>query len=952
MSHLSRVDKLLLGTLLPLFLIVFTLHVREAARTGIAQAPFFAAPDGDERGYPQIGGPRLEHGVDRSGLRVGDLLIRVGDVDLRGYGYFGFDAVVVEQAGLSLRTPLLYERDGVRGATELELLPYPQPFARIPFLLGAAVVGTIVLLRAPRSRHSRLVFTATLSLAIFELHFFGGSRWQSYASLILFNFGGGVAMWALIRWMIEFPVEVPDSDRLSPAWAWIGVVFVLVRINYLLGGPIPSETVPAVALATDAIFMLTMISILTWNTLHATAVGRRRSKWFLFGGYVTVVPMLLGLFLSLVEVPGFEHFETLPYVMLLGAVFPLSMLVAIIRYDLFDIDRIVSSAASYSLAVAAVLAVLVATAPTLIGAVSQSLGLGEQATSGLLGAALLVVAVPLGRVVRTRIDQLAFPERRRRETGFRQLFVDLSECNDASELVRFLGDRVQGLLDPECAFVLVRSKAELAPLLPSSAPSLLTLPARGRLALELESHPTPRLMNDAALTRLDAKECDALSEAGVRLVVPLRQGKELVALLCIGEQRSGDIYTSADLTLLGAAAEKARSELDRLRDVSSLELERVRSAELAALKEEAEQANLAKSRFLAAASHDLRQPLHALGLFVDRLGARVSGEEASDLVDKIRTSTDSLNDMFTTLLDMSRLDAGAVAPDVVPVDVDRQFARLDSEFGPLAREKGIVFEVQSDGLTALTDPQLLARILQNLVSNAIQYTERGRVSLVARRLDDDIEIDVTDTGVGIPAERRREIFEEFVQLDSEGLGRAGIGLGLSIVDRLVRVLGHRIALESTPGRGTRFTLSLPASAESAPRPPLLDTRNPTALDGARVVVVDDDLAVLNATRATLQDWGCSVVVATNTEDALEGIEQRGKPDAILADYRLQRGETGTLAIERIRKAVGRSVPAAVVTGDSTPEILAELADRNLEHVAKPLTPIALRALLTELLQNN
>lgn len=253
-----------------------------------------------------------------------------------------------------------------------------------------------------------------------------------------------------------------------------------------------------------------------------------------------------------------------------------------------------------------------------------------------------------------------------------------------------------------------------------------------------------------------------------------------------------------------------------------------------------------------------------------------------------------------------------------------------------------------------SDPQLLARIVQNLLSNAIRYTEQGSVTLEARRGGTDVEISVSDTGPGIPAESQSEVFREFVQLDSERAGREGIGLGLSIVDRLAKTLGHEIALESEAGSGTRFSLTLQAAPSTEIRPRSqagsMTGSKITSLEDTKVVVIDDDTAILEATRATLESWGCSVVLATSADDALEGIALRGEPDAILADYRLRSSETGALAIERIRKAIGRPVPAAIISGEMTPEVLSELDDLGLVHVAKPAAPITLRAILTELLR--
>lgn len=965
MSRLSRADKILLFTLTPLFVVVFSLHLREAGRTGIAQAPFFAAPAAESGGYPLIGGPRLEHGVDRSGLRVGDRLIRVGDVDLAGYGYLGFDAIVVEQAGLAARAPLVYERDGERQTIELQLVPYPQPYMRVPFLLSLAMMGLFVLLRAPGIRDSRLVFVAAMSFAIAELHFFGGSRWQSYASLLLFNFGGGIAIWAIIRWLIAFPAEVPESKRLSPALAWLGLLFVFMRLNYILGGPIPTQLIPRATLASDALFACLFIGIISWNTVHAPAVGRRRAKWLLLGAYIALSSILLSLVPSFIEVEGVEYFQSLPYGMLLGAAFPLASLVAILRYDLFDIDRILTSTAAYSIAFAGAILVLITAAPTVTAVLSRSMGVAEQTTLALLAVALIVVFAPLGRLVRAGVDRVVLPEQRLRESGFQRLFVDLADCSSADETLGLLRARVDALLEPEFAVLMIRQDGIFASSDPNS--SLGTLPARGRLAIGLEAHPRPLSSVDRSLqqrlAQLTDDERNALEGRGVCVIVPIRCGKDLIALLCIGAARSGDIHTPTDLTLLAAAAERAGAELVRLEGAESLERERVRSSELATLKEQAEQANLAKSRFLAAASHDLRQPLHALGLFVDHLEEGVKGEAAGELVAKIRQSTGALTDMFTTLLDLSRLDAGAVHPELCDVDVDALFARFESELAPQAFAKGLDFVAYAPGGHVRSDPQLLARIIQNLLANAIRYTERGRVELSAREVAGDMEIAVADTGPGIPVEEHKRVFEEFVQLgvqdrrknaseNASGNARGkGIGLGLSIVDRLSRVLGHPLSLDSSSS-GSRFTLRVPRSSVSgavpAPDNGSLTNGSLADLSGTRVLVVDDDLAILDAMRTTLRGWGCSVILAASVEDALAGIEQRGEPDVILADHRLQGGTTGVETIGEIRRVVGRQVPAAVITGETTR--LGELAGRDLVHMTKPVSPLTLRATLAELIR--
>lgn len=376
-------------------------------------------------------------------------------------------------------------------------------------------------------------------------------------------------------------------------------------------------------------------------------------------------------------------------------------------------------------------------------------------------------------------------------------------------------------------------------------------------------------------------------------------------------------------------------------------------AELTVQKEEAERANAAKTRFLAAASHDLRQPLHALTLFVSALQERLGAHEARAIVDRMAVSVEALDDLFNALLDISKLDAGIVRPDVHAFALSPLLARLGREYAGDAEAKGLTLRVVPTRLAVLSDPTLLERILRNLLANAVRYTDGGRVVLGCRRRSGTVRIEVLDTGRGIPPDQVRNVFQEFFQLGNPERDRAkGLGLGLAIVDRLARLLGHEVTVASRPGRGSRFTVSLPrvdgpVTAEGS-RAAVEPGQDP--LEGAVVLVVDDERAVREAVAEVLLGWGCRPVVAGSADEALATLSTTGTtPRAILADYRLREGQTGVEVIERVRAACGASIPAALVTGDTAPDRLRDAEASGYWLLHKPVQPARLRALLAHLL---
>jgi signal transduction histidine kinase/CheY-like chemotaxis protein len=368
-------------------------------------------------------------------------------------------------------------------------------------------------------------------------------------------------------------------------------------------------------------------------------------------------------------------------------------------------------------------------------------------------------------------------------------------------------------------------------------------------------------------------------------------------------------------------------------------------------KHAAEKANAFKSTFLAFVSHDLLQPLNAARLNLSTLQEAAPGPEVRRFARQIDLALTSLEDLIRTLLDMSKLDAGAMRPDVVTAPLETILSPLRDEFAPLAAARGLKLTVRPSGAYVRTDPLLLRRILQNLVNNALRYTRRGGVLLGARARGGAVRIEVCDTGPGIAPERREAIFEEFQR--EGGPGDGGFGLGLSIVRRLAQALDHPIDLASRVGFGSTFAISLPAAraadAFPAPAAAALPPRL-SGVQGAEILVIENEHSVAAAMQALLERWGCRVSVAGSPAEACEALRRDGfAPDLIIADYHLDGGQRGFDAIDVVQQEIEAAIPACIVTADRSEAVTAAAAARGLEILRKPVKPAELRSLRAYLL---
>ena len=433
----------------------------------------------------------------------------------------------------------------------------------------------------------------------------------------------------------------------------------------------------------------------------------------------------------------------------------------------------------------------------------------------------------------------------------------------------------------------------------------------------------------------------------------LAGGERIIEVRTNAMPEKGFVSTYTDITdrvAADRALKQVNETLEQRVAQRTVELTRV-NTELAEARAAAEEANISKTRFFAAAGHDILQPLNAARLYSSSLVERLGETENREMIHNIDSSLESVEAILGAVLDISRLDTGAMKPRVQTVPLKDLLKRIETDFAPMARAKNLKFTVAPSSLAIRTDPNLLRRVVQNLVSNAIKYTNAGTVLVGVRRKGGHAHIQVLDSGIGIPASKFRTVFKEFARLDEGARTAPGLGLGLSIVDRISRVLSHPVELQSTPGRGTSFKVRVPidaaASRHVADKPAAVPASD-EPLKGLRVLCVDNEPKILDGMRLLLSGWGCAVTLAESVA-AVEALVASGAPafDAVIADYHLDDG-TGIAAIAKLRAALAREVPALLVTADRTPDVRAEAERDNILVQNKPVRPASMRAWLTQL----
>ena len=380
-----------------------------------------------------------------------------------------------------------------------------------------------------------------------------------------------------------------------------------------------------------------------------------------------------------------------------------------------------------------------------------------------------------------------------------------------------------------------------------------------------------------------------------------------------------------------------------------------RTVELRKARDAAEAANQSKDKYLAAASHDLLQPLNAARLLISTLRERSLPGAERNLVERAHQALEGAEALFTDLLDISKLDQRAIKPDIEVYRLDEVLLPLVSEFQSVAESEGLGFDHYIPAYALRSDFRLLTRILRNFLSNACRYTDEGRVLLGARKRGEFVRIEVWDTGCGIEADQMQSIFLEFNQLGVQRAAeRAGVGLGLAIVDRIATMLDYHIHVRSQPGRGSVFSIDVPLVAvpwESVSEAPLMMPMMGDPLPGRRLLVLDNDLSILHSMAALLGQWGCEVLVASDEAAALAALNEL-PPELILADYHLDQGATGWNVAQALRVHFGVPIPVVMITADRSDQCRRQLQGVGVPVLNKPVKAGKLRSILSYLLYRN
>jgi class 3 adenylate cyclase len=558
LRRLRTPDALFLAGALGVFGVCFFLHLNQMLRGGMAWVPMYVTSSEDAHGFPVVRGFWSGPEVDAPGLAAADRLLAVGDASLRGVGPLGFVARVYEKAAGGLVVPIRFERAGMEGAAELHLSPVPYPWRKTLVALSLVAVGTLLFLRMRGAPAGRLFLVASTGYALNWTDFWGGPPLQTYAAVLAFAVGTSLAFPIALRLMLLVPDELARHDRLARFGPWIFAVVGIALTSWAFAVPLaPQIGMPLAHTATVAL-ILTMLVVLAGRWRHASAPGRRQIKWVLLGFYIGLVPALVASVLTLLEPRLWWLYEA---ALASAIAIPVCLAVALARYNLFDVDRLITAAASYTVLSIVFLGALLVMVPRVASALAGVVD--PMLTQAGLSLAVAALVLPTQRRLEGRIGSALFPERRALEQAAQRVREDLARCAKPAELLSLLGERLQALLRVETAVIYSRAERiyvpvfahgrAIAPALEAGGPMLKTLGETADAADVKRLGP-----EDASPT-----ERAALQTMGVELVVPLVYAGELDAIVCLGEKGSGDLFTSTDRALLEGIAARAADLLQR-----------------------------------------------------------------------------------------------------------------------------------------------------------------------------------------------------------------------------------------------------------------------------------------------------------------------------------------------------------------------------------------------------
>ena len=563
-SRFRPLDAALLAVLVPLWVVCFALHINGVARGRLAWVPVFVSASEHPDGYPVVRAFRPGTTTESGELVVGDRIVRLRQSDLRGVGPFGFVARVYEAAGANLQVPIAFVRQNESQdephETVLSLIPVLYPWRTLPLTLSFIITGVLALLYEPRSPQARAYFLASVAYSFVWTFFFGGSQGQTHAWAIVF-FVSAVCVWPFgLRAAMIFPERATLAGTRTPKWPWLFAIYGPISTSWVFGVPLPPQLGFRAAFIVHVAFILALLFLLARNFRWANPIGRRQLKWIVYGFYIGTAPVLAANIVIAVQ-PSLWWLHDLS--MIANVLPPICICIAILRANAFDIDRLISTTTVYSLLSILLMGGIFLAIPPLAQAVSTATDVPPASGQVALSFLLASLVAPGQRLLRPRIERLFFPERYTFEQGVQQLLQELNSCETPQDLLALVGERLTALLRLESCVMYSRAETRYVPIFVRGSVIPPVLEAESPLVGALQTRTSPvdvEQWQRTARVQLEAADRATLDSLRVVLVLPLSRTEPPTSFVCLGQKRSGDIYTSTELTFLTAIAGKVASE--------------------------------------------------------------------------------------------------------------------------------------------------------------------------------------------------------------------------------------------------------------------------------------------------------------------------------------------------------------------------------------------------------